>query len=60
MSEQYDKDLCEEVRKNLHARIDELKKELETVKRRVLQFNLIGLGILVSIVTGLITNLFRG
>lgn len=60
MAEQYDKDLCEEVRKNLHARIDELKKELETVKRRVLQFNLIGLGILVSIITGLITNLFRG
>ena len=60
MAEQNDKDLCEEIRKNLHSRIDDLKSDLDKVEKRVLRFNLIGIGILVSIVTGLLTNLFRG
>lgn len=60
MADNYDKELCEEIRKNLHCRIDELKRDIQDVKRKVAYFNVIGIGILVSIVTGLITNLFRG
>lgn len=60
MSENYDKELCEEIRKNMHIRIDGIKKEIDDLKKKVAYFNVIGIGILVSIITGLVTNLFRG
>jgi hypothetical protein len=68
MAENYDKDLCEEVRKNIYACISDLKKEITDIKKneitdlkkRIAYFNIVGIGILVSIITSLIANLWKG
>lgn len=60
MAENFDKDLCEEVRKNIYGCINDLKKEIADVKKRIAYFNIVGIGILVSILTSLITNLLKG
>lgn len=60
MANSYDEKLCEEIRKNMWLSITDIKKEIQEIKKKVTYFNVVGIGILVSIVTGLITNLFRG
>lgn len=60
MADEYDKELCEERRKNIGRTLDRMQVEIDNLKAKVSYFNVTGVGILVAIVTGLIINHFGG
>jgi hypothetical protein len=56
MSVEFNKDLCEEVHKNLTYKILDLQTQIDRLRGTISFFNVTGIGILVAIVTGLILN----
>ena len=60
MPDNFDEKLCEEKSRNMHKRIDVLEAKIDKLESKLSFFNLTGVGILVSLLTGLIMNHFGG
>lgn len=56
---EYDEKLCEEVRRNIYCCIEDVKREIKDLKGKVAYFNVVGVGILVSIITSLVINIVK-